>query len=145
MLRTDGCTHGRTHARTHGQLENSIPTTKFAGGIKFAGGKISVFQVMGLKIVGPYIFFLEKIIILCILKGKRPFKMHKVIYFFPENLKKILGFTRKFRETLVRLPPQKQSDLDLRCLSTAVLFGRQVVFEILGSFSQTGLSKDCRF
>ena len=25
--------YGRTHARTDGQRENSIPTTKFAGGI----------------------------------------------------------------------------------------------------------------
>ena len=28
-----------------------------------------------------------------------PFKMHKIIYFFPENLKKILGFTSKFRKS----------------------------------------------
>ena len=41
-------------------------------------------------------FFLEKNIILCILKGILPFKMHKII-FFPENLKKILGLTGKFR------------------------------------------------
>ena len=34
--------------------------------------------------------------ILCILKGILPFKMQKLI-FFPENLKKILGFTSKFR------------------------------------------------
>ena len=27
-------------------------------------------------------------IILCILKGILPFKMHKIILFFPENLKK---------------------------------------------------------
>ena len=33
------------------------------------------------------LFFLEKNIILCVLKGKMPFKMHKII-FFPENLKK---------------------------------------------------------
>ena len=37
-------------------------------------------------------FFLEKNIILCI----SPFKMHKII-FSPENLKKILGFTSRFR------------------------------------------------
>ena len=43
------------------------------------------------------IFFLEKNIILCILKGISPFKMHKII-FFPENLKKFLGFTSKFRK-----------------------------------------------
>ena len=36
------------------------------------------------------IFFLEKNIILCILKGEMPFKMHN--FFFSENLKKILGF-----------------------------------------------------
>ena len=29
-----GLTDGRTHGRTHGQRENSIPPTKFAGGIK---------------------------------------------------------------------------------------------------------------
>ena len=57
---------------------------------------------MGLKIlgrVGKYIFklfFLEKNVILCTLKAISPFKMHKKI-FFPENLKKSLGFTRKFR------------------------------------------------
>ena len=39
-------------------------------------------------------FFLEKILILCILKGISPFKMHKII-FFPENLKKI-QFPSKF-------------------------------------------------
>ena len=57
--------------------------------------KISVFRVTGLKIlgrVGTHIFFhcfffSGKNIILCILKGISPFKMHKIIY-FPENLKK---------------------------------------------------------
>ena len=65
--------------------------------------QISVFQVTGLKIlgrVGTYIFlsiFLsEKNTILCILKGILPFKMNKII-FFPENLKRNLGFTSKFR------------------------------------------------
>ena len=66
--------------------------------------KICVIWVTGLKIsdrVGTHffliLFFLEKkYIILCILKGKMPFKMHKII-FFPKNLKKILGFTSKFR------------------------------------------------
>ena len=50
---------------------------------------------MGLKIlgrVGVYIFFLfaflEKNIILCILKGISPFKMQKIKKKFPENLKK---------------------------------------------------------
>ena len=43
-----------------------------------------------------YFFFLETNIILCILKGISPFKMHKII-FFPENLKKNLGFTSKLR------------------------------------------------
>ena len=42
--------------------------------------KISVFQVTGLKIEVGYahffIFFLEKNIITCILKGIWPFKMH---------------------------------------------------------------------
>ena len=57
--------------------------------------KISVFRETGLKIlgrVGTHIFFNnffggKKYIILCILKGILPFKMHKII-FFPENLKK---------------------------------------------------------
>ena len=47
---------------------------------------------MGLKIlgrVGTHIFFLEKNIIICILKVDR--------FFFSENLKKILGFNSKFR------------------------------------------------
>ena len=43
-----------------------------------------------------FVFFLGKDINLCILKGFWPFKMHKKI-FFSENLKKILGFTSKFR------------------------------------------------
>ena len=54
--------------------------------------KISVFRVTGLKILGRvgthicfYYFFPGKNIILCILKGKMPFKMLKKI---PENLKK---------------------------------------------------------
>ena len=38
-------------------------------------------------LVKPRIFsgFLGKNIILCILKGKLPFKMHKIIYIFPEK------------------------------------------------------------
>ena len=67
--------------------------------------KISVFRVMGLKILGRVgtkffliIFFLENNIILCILKGISPFKMHKIIFFL-DNLKKNLGFTSKFRKT----------------------------------------------
>ena len=56
--------------------------------------KLSMFRVTGR--VGTLFFFLEKNIILCILKGILPFKMHKIIY-FSENLKKFLGFTSKFR------------------------------------------------
>ena len=48
---------------------------------------------MGLKILGRVgthifliIFFSGKNIILCILKGEMPFKMHKKYIFFPENL-----------------------------------------------------------
>ena len=55
---------------------------------------ISVCQVTGPKVlrrVGTHIFlilfFLKKKIILCILKGISPFKMHNL--FFPETLKKI--------------------------------------------------------
>ena len=47
-------------------------------------------------------FFLEKNIILCILKGILPFKMHKII-FFQENLKKNQGFTSKFSQGRVTL------------------------------------------
>ena len=50
---------------------------------------LSVFQITGAKIlgrVGSRIFSGKKIIV-CILKGISPFKMHKII-FFPENLKK---------------------------------------------------------
>ena len=43
-------------------------------------------QVSNLKILG--IFFSGKNIILCILKGISPLKMHKIIYICPENLKK---------------------------------------------------------
>ena len=59
--------------------------------------KISVFRVPCLKVLGRVcthkkiliIFFLEKNIILCILKGISPFKMHKIIFFSSEKLKKI--------------------------------------------------------
>ena len=49
--------------------------------------KLSVFQVNGLKIFGwlGTHFFSEKYIILCILKGISPFKMHKIKY-LPEIL-----------------------------------------------------------
>ena len=51
--------------------------------------EISVFQATVLKILGRegthdffnYFFFLEENIILGILKGISPFKMHKIIYF----------------------------------------------------------------
>ena len=47
---------------------------------------------MGLKILGRIgthiiIFFLEKTIILCVLKGISPFKMHKIIYFYRKREK----------------------------------------------------------
>ena len=42
------------------------------------------------------LFYFGNNVILCILKGILPFKIHKFIY-FPEDLKKILGFTSKFR------------------------------------------------
>ena len=55
----------------------------FLGQIK----NISVFQVMGLKILGRVgtHFFSDENNILCILKGILPFKMHKII-FFSEDL-----------------------------------------------------------
>ena len=51
--------------------------------------KRCVFLVTGLKILGMVgtHFFSKKNIVLCILKGISPFKMHKII-FFSENLKK---------------------------------------------------------
>ena len=62
---------------------------------------------MGLEIFAghTYFFFLitymyifsGKNIIWCILKGEMPFKMHKIISFSPEYLKKILDFTSKVR------------------------------------------------
>ena len=52
-------------------------------GLKFLGG------------AGTHIF-LAKYIILCILKGMLPFKMHKIL-FFPENQENHLSFTSKFR------------------------------------------------
>ena len=64
--------------------------------------KISVFRETGLinlGRVGTHIFncffFLEKSIILCILKGILPFKMHTIIFF--QKALKILGFTSNFR------------------------------------------------
>ena len=55
--------------------------------------KISVFRVMGLTILGrvdthvflDYFFSSGKDIILCILKGEMPFKMHKIIIFAFQN------------------------------------------------------------
>ena len=64
--------------------------------------KISVFSVTGRKIldrVGTQFFlnyFFSGKKIICIWKGKMPLKYIKTI-FFPENLKKILCFTCKFR------------------------------------------------
>ena len=59
--------------------------------------KISGFRVTGLKILGrvgthifSIIFFLEKNIILCLLKGILPFKMRE-FFLFPRKLEKILG------------------------------------------------------
>ena len=40
-----------------------------------------------------YFFFLETNIILCILKGNSPFKMHKIILKNPEKPEKSLGLT----------------------------------------------------
>ena len=58
---------------------------------------------MGLIILGRirthifvYFFFLETIIILCILKGILPVKMFKII-FFSRKPEKSLGFNSKFR------------------------------------------------
>ena len=65
--------------------------------------KISVFLVTGLKILGRVgTHFFSGIFFLCILEGEMPFKMHKIIL-FPENLKKILGFTLIFRTGRVTL------------------------------------------
>ena len=70
--------------------------------------KESVFRVTGLKIlgrVGTHFFFLEKNLILCLFQNSKNYilgkniilctlksisslKMHKIIFFFPENLKK---------------------------------------------------------
>ena len=84
-------------------------------------------QVTGLKIlgsIGTYIlcnlkgiltFKMHKNIILCILKGISPFKMHKII-FFPENLKKILGFNSKLMYGQVTL------NLSIFLLDLKVLF-----------------------
>ena len=55
------------------------------------GKKVSVFPVTGLKIlgtVGTHIIFLEKNLILWILKDKMPLKKCIKYFFFPENLKK---------------------------------------------------------
>ena len=68
--------------------------------------KISMFRVKGLRIlgrVGTHIYIIFNSLsedFLCILKGVLPFKMQKKYIFFPENLKKILGFTSKFRKGL---------------------------------------------
>ena len=47
--------------------------------------KISVFRVDQLYLNILFSDFLEKNIILCILKGEMPFKMHKIIYFPDKN------------------------------------------------------------
>ena len=61
--------------------------------MKWAHLKISQIEPCGSK---NFQVFWEKYIALCILKGIWPFKMHKII-FFPEKLKKFLGFTSKAR------------------------------------------------
>ena len=48
-------------------------------------------------------FFSRENIILCILKGNTPFKMHKIIFFLKKNPEKILGFTSNFRQGRVTL------------------------------------------
>ena len=65
--------------------------------------KIGVFRGMDLRILGRVghfllIFFFSEKKLYNFMHFERnlPFKMHKII-FFPENLKKILGFTSKFR------------------------------------------------
>ena len=82
-----------TSVHQHPQLstvQSLYNTPPLLGQIK----KISVFLVTGLifldrvaHIFFSFFFFLGKKIILCILKGISPFKMHKII-FFPEKLKK---------------------------------------------------------
>ena len=63
-----------------------------------------MFLVTGLKILVRlgthnffvfFFFFFLKNIMLCILKGISPFKMHEMIY-FSRKPEKILGFTSKF-------------------------------------------------
>ena len=71
--------------------------THFNTNLTLRPNKKNKFRLTGLKIlgwVGTHTFLItffsekKKSIILCILKGISPFKMHKIIY-FPENLKKI--------------------------------------------------------
>ena len=50
--------------------------------------RISVIRVTGLKIlgrVGTHFFSEKKNVILCILKGQMPFKMHKIIFFYQKT------------------------------------------------------------
>ena len=72
--------------------------------------KLPVFRVGYLNLLAkPVIFsdFLEKNIILCILKGRTPFKMHKIIYFFPEKklFKKCVPSLPKISRSVTRNTP----------------------------------------
>ena len=73
-----------------------LPTGMYEKEYSFkAKQKISVFGVTGLKILGRAGHFASKK--KKIMHFERSFKMLHIIYFYTENLKKILGFTSKFR------------------------------------------------
>ena len=97
-VRTDG-RNGRTdgrNGRTNGQTtQNYIPPTS-SGDNKHVSSNGSENFRYGKHTYFFKLFFSGKNMILCILKGISPFKMHKIIY-FPENMKKILDFASKFR------------------------------------------------
>ena len=70
--------------KTASSQSNEIGSNKFIR----PNEKICVFRVTGLKILGreaTHFFFLEKDIILCILKGTLSFKMHKKNFFYRKS------------------------------------------------------------
>ena len=80
------------------------PNTQLENNTFRPNKKIPVFKVTRLylnllvKIYDFFSSFLEKYIILCILKGEMTFKMHKIIYFFQVCLP-YLNFSDPLSET----------------------------------------------
>ena len=84
---------------------NAHPIISFYLDINFDGIVFVVLCIVCLfllSFVNRHTYFFLENIILYILRGISPFKMHKII-FFPRKPEKILGFNIKFRQCWVTL------------------------------------------